>query len=275
MHPNWTDATIQVGGADMHYIRTGDGSKPPLVLAHGFSDSGLCWQPNAEELESQFDVILPDARGHGLSQRVARGEHVDAAGDLAAFLGTLGVKNAIVGGHSMGAATAADLGARFPDLVRALLLEDPPWNLPRPDAGARQPAFLSEENPMRAWMTGLQQKTAAEVSADCRKEHPTWPDIFIQRWGEGKQQLDLNFFTIQGPAWDRWPEVVRAIRCPVLLITSDPSKGGIITPETATEVKRLNPLFQEANIPNAGHHIRFENYSAYRLAVAGFLAKPG
>lgn len=273
MHSHWTDNVIQIGGAKMHYIRTGDGSKPPLVLAHGFSDNSLCWQPTAEDLEAEFDVIMPDARGHGLSERVARGETVDAAADLAALLDALGVKNVVVGGHSMGAAMAADLGARFPHLVRALLLEDPPWNMP--EVGAHHPAFLSEENPLRQWIVGLQQRSPAEVSAECRKDHPAWPEIFIQRWGEGKQQLDLNFFTIHNAPWDTWPETARAIRCSSLLITADPQRGGIITPEGAQEVLRLNPRFHVANIPGAGHHVRFENYTAYMLAVRSFLQEIG
>jgi len=271
MQAHWSENTIVARGARMHYVRTGDGSKPALVLAHGFSDHGLCWEPNAIELEDQFDVILPDARGHGLSQRVSRGEQIDGAADLAALLEALGVSGALVGGHSMGAAVAAELAARFPQLVRGLLLEDPPWGMPTP--GEERPVFLSEENPLRAWIMDLQQRSVEEVSAACRKDHPTWPEIFIQRWGEGKRQLDLNFFTVQGMPWDRWPETVRAITCPTLMITSDPKLGGIITAQTAEEILRLNPRFQVANIPSAGHHVRFEQPAAYMQAVRAFLAQ--
>jgi pimeloyl-ACP methyl ester carboxylesterase len=40
-------------------------------------DDGLCWQPTARDLEAQFNVILPDDRGHGLSERVRPGEKVE------------------------------------------------------------------------------------------------------------------------------------------------------------------------------------------------------
>ena len=55
-----------VNGLKLHYTRTG-GAKPPVVLAHGFSDDGLCWTPVAEALAADYDVVMVDARGHGRS----------------------------------------------------------------------------------------------------------------------------------------------------------------------------------------------------------------
>ncbi|MFN2157062.1 MAG: alpha/beta fold hydrolase, partial [Anaerolineae bacterium] len=63
-----------MNGVDLHYYRTGKEGGPPLVLAHGFSDDGQCWYRLATDLEADFDVVMPDARGHGLSARVRPGE---------------------------------------------------------------------------------------------------------------------------------------------------------------------------------------------------------
>jgi pimeloyl-ACP methyl ester carboxylesterase len=60
----WFSGYVNTNGMRMHYYRT-RGDKPPLVLAHGATDSGLCWSRLARTLESEYDVILPDARGHG------------------------------------------------------------------------------------------------------------------------------------------------------------------------------------------------------------------
>jgi pimeloyl-ACP methyl ester carboxylesterase len=49
------------------------GDKRPLVLVHGFSDNALCWTPTARDLESEYDVIMPDMRAHGLSEQVKPG----------------------------------------------------------------------------------------------------------------------------------------------------------------------------------------------------------
>ena len=61
---NWKSETIQSNGLQIFYTRTG-GNKPSFVLAHGFSDDGLCWTPIAQVLEKHYDVIMVDARGHG------------------------------------------------------------------------------------------------------------------------------------------------------------------------------------------------------------------
>ena len=38
----WQDDYVTANGIRLHYWRTG-GDKPPLVLSHGITDSGLCW----------------------------------------------------------------------------------------------------------------------------------------------------------------------------------------------------------------------------------------
>lgn len=89
----------------------------------------MCWAKTAAKLESQFDVYLPDSRGHGLSSRVQPGEELDNAADLAGFIRALDIKQPVIAGHSMGAASTSECAARFPELPRALILEDPPWGL--------------------------------------------------------------------------------------------------------------------------------------------------
>src|SRR5579862_9539596 len=62
----WTTGTCEANGIDVHYLRTG-GEKPPVILLHGLMTSGACWSPLARTLEENYDVIMPDARGHGYS----------------------------------------------------------------------------------------------------------------------------------------------------------------------------------------------------------------
>jgi pimeloyl-ACP methyl ester carboxylesterase len=62
----WQTGSVEANGVLLHYTRTG-GARPPLVLAHGFSDDGLCWSPVARELEDAYDIVMVDARCHGRS----------------------------------------------------------------------------------------------------------------------------------------------------------------------------------------------------------------
>lgn len=274
MLPHWKQNTLTVDGIKIHYTRTGDGSKPPLVLAHGFSDNGLCWLPVARDLEGDYDIILPDARGHGLSARVQPGEPMDHPGDMHKLIQALGLNHPIIGGHSMGANTAAQLGARYPDLPSAIILEDPPWFQP----AAVQPAINDEEprareNPFLNWIMGLQGKTVEEVIQSGKQNSPAWPEVEWQPWGESKLQLDTNIFKTKR-MWDtfeNWHAVVRALNVPTLLITAVHKRGAIVTRAAAQQAEELSPYIRTVYIRGAGHSIRRENYRAYMNEVRGFL----
>jgi N-formylmaleamate deformylase len=241
------------------------------VLAHGFSDDGLCWQPTAADLEAEYDVILPDARGHGLSERVRPGEPVDMDSDLAGIIRSLGLERAIVGGHSMGAMVAFQLGVRYPELIRALILEDPPWWLP--EQSEMRPVDTHEENPMAGLMRNIATHTLEELMEQCRSEHPTWPEIVVQTWCAAKKRLDPDILSILRVHGTDWLETVGKITCPALVFTADVEKGGIITPEVEARVKGLNSRITFVPIAGVGHHIRFGNYTAYMQALRSFLSR--
>jgi len=87
---SWYDGTVEANGIRQHYWRTGDGSQPAIVLCHGVTDNGLCWTPVARALENDYDVIMVDARGHGLSDAPEDGYGTeDRADDVAALVRAL------------------------------------------------------------------------------------------------------------------------------------------------------------------------------------------
>jgi len=270
--PHWTNNDIIVEGVKIHYTRTGNGSKPPVVLLHGFSDNGLCWLPVAYDLEAEYDVILPDARGHGLSARVQPGENIDLVADTAGLIRALGLNQPVLGGHSMGANTSAQVGAHFPGLVRALVLEDPPWREPEPPkAPEPEKEGQPRPNPMD-WILRLEKQSIKELIADCRKDNPSWQEAEFRPWAESKKQFDYNFLQrLSGNPFLNWQEDFQAIRCSTLLITANPAKGSIVPPKTAQMVHSMNNQIKVVRIPHAGHNIRRENYPQYIKAIRGFL----
>jgi pimeloyl-ACP methyl ester carboxylesterase len=269
MQTDWTQTEVTLNGAGFNLYRLGDAGRPPLVLQHGFSDNGLCWLRAARDLRDAYDVVMPDARGHGLSPRVQRGQKIDLTGDLAGILRGLGLERPIVAGHSMGAMMASGLGARYPDLPRALILEDPPWRLPDPSAEGA--SALEPGGPFEQWINSLADLPLEQVMEQSRAEHPTWADLVLRTWSQGKQQLDTNFFYLKDTGRMDWQQEVRQIACPTLVIIADPDKGGIITPEVAQMVQDMNDRISVVHIPGTGHHVRFENYAAYMDAVRAFL----
>ena len=119
MDSECSQSDLIVNQSLLHIMRTGNGSLPPLVVAHGLSDNRLCWHDTALDLETRTDVIIPDSRGHGLSARLARDEAIDMAGIISA----LGLRRPIVSDHSMCRRAVTRLGAHYPDRPGLMSLE--------------------------------------------------------------------------------------------------------------------------------------------------------
>ena len=114
---------VDVNGVPIEFEVTGEG--PPVVLLHGFPDTGRLWRHQVPALaEAGFRVVVPDLRGYGKS---GKPDGVDAyaipylAGDVVAILDRLGIERVHVVGHDWGAALAWAIGSLVPDRVDHLV----------------------------------------------------------------------------------------------------------------------------------------------------------
>ena len=269
----WSTGFVEANGIRLHYTRTG-GDKPPLVLAHGVTDDGLCWAATAAALAPECDAVMVDARGHGTSDAPERGYGpLEQAADLAGVIAALGLERPAVLGHSMGAATALVFAGNYPDVPGAILLEDPPawWT-----SWTSTPAARERHVAMRERALNLKRKTREELIAGQRVEQPGWSDAELQPWGDAKQRFSPNVLSVfdeDNAAGVDWPVVLSRITCPALLITGDPERGAIVTDESAAALQALLPQLEVAHIPEAGHNIRRDQFTRYMGVVQDFLAR--
>ena len=113
----WTDDFLIFDDVKLHYVRTRR-RQAPLLLLHGITDSVPEWARFARTLEADYDLIMLDTRGHGLSSAPPPDFTLrEQAHDVAKLIKHLGIERASVIGHSMGATTAMQLAALHPDLV--------------------------------------------------------------------------------------------------------------------------------------------------------------
>ena len=271
---SWPAGDIEVNGLRLHYTRTG-GARPPVVLAHGVTDDGLCWTPVAEALAPEYDVIMVDARGHGRSDAPEQGYGpAEQAADLAGVIAALGLHRPTVLGHSMGAVTALALAGAYPDVPRAILLEDPPaWWMATWDTA---PASEERQAQMRTWLSELKRKTREELIAEQRAAMPNWSEAELGPWADAKLRFSPSVLSIFNPrtaAAIDWPATLRRITCPALLITADPAQGAIVTEESAAALQVLVPQLRIAHIPEAGHNIRRDQFDRYMEVVRASLAE--
>lgn len=268
---SWQTGDVRVHGLRIHYTRTG-GAGYPLVLAHGFSDDGLCWTPVTRALEAMFDVVMVDARGHGRSDAPDSGYGpLDHAGDLAGVITALELHRPFILGHSMGAMTVLTLAGIRPDLVGGILLEDPPpwWEAENLSAAA---ADNDRWEGMRAWVSGLKRQTRDELIAAQRAATPAWSDDELGPWADAKHRLSINVINRNAPTDVEWGTILRRVTCPTLLITADPALGALVTPENVQTLRQFIPHLHVAHIPDAGHSIRRDQFDRYLTVVRDFLA---
>ncbi len=265
--------SIMREGVRIQYYRTG-GKKPPLILLHGLSDNALSWNRLPMLLEVEYDVLMVDARGHGLSGLDALGAGLDVqADDLTALIEQLHLVKPVLIGHSMGAALAALLAARMPKVIRGAVLIDPPWR----DEAELIPSNGKEryDETVREGFRKNKETNLEVLMAKGRAENPGWDDSEFSQWAKAKQQFNIHALdTVMVRAFP-WYEITPHIACSGLLITGDPEYGAIITPALAAKIERLWRKGKVIHIPRAGHNIHRDQFAFVMQAVISYLNKLG
>lgn len=245
---------------------------PTLVFLHGLTDSGEGWPGAVAHWQDRYEIVTVDQRGHGRSPRFTAEQLEGSPGDVLvddaeALLGQLGAAPVLVG-HSLGGAVALVLAVRRPDLVRALILEDP--------------AALGAEEERRSAAKGreLVDSVAASAAAtdeqallDVRREqHPTWPEDELLPTGRAEQLVDREFLAVGDykPS-TRWPELLDELTVPTLVLTGD-QEGVVVDEQVAGLIEKAdNPNVTVTRIPGAGHCVRRDQPDRFFAAADAFL----
>ncbi len=273
---NFDTGFIHANGITIHYYR----SKPanikalssPIVMLHGVTDNGLCWERTALALQDRHDIIMMDARGHGKSDSPEDGYGTeDRAADVLGLIDGLNLSTVILMGHSMGAETATATAATYPTRIKALVLEDPPWP-------GRFWGSTPEERAERAsaWKQEINRRrllSKEQIIAEGKKGNPNWSELEWDAWADAKLQLSSNISQIATAPRRRWTDYLGATRCPILLLMGDPTLGGIVNQKTAAEVERWWTSGKIVQVPGAGHNIRRDQFQPFLAAVNQFLAE--
>jgi pimeloyl-ACP methyl ester carboxylesterase len=278
----WTDGTIHAGPLKLHYYRTG-GGKPPVVINHGAGDDGLCFTRVAKLLEADYELIMPDARGHGKS---GSGEHdystASRVEDLHTLIETLKLDHPVVGGHSMGADSSMGLAAAYPGLARGIFLEDPPIILPDEkltfNDGKKEQTIQGADigKMMARYMRLFKLMPPFLGERLARKSSPTYPDDEIKPWVASKRRVSLDFLnsmeSMKIVLSDPF-ETIKKVTVPTLLIIGDRESMSIVSRETAEQATQLNPLIRVVHLAGASHDIRRTRFEGYLAALKQFLAE--
>ncbi len=206
---------VRAGDLDLRAVRAGHGR--PIILLHGYGESLVAWQGVFDRLAFSGDVIALDLPGFGLSSKPAGGYATEAlATDVVRALDALGVRRAVIVGHSMGGAVAAALALLAPERVSALVLIAPalvgvPWIVTAaPDTGAGTArAAIAEYEALRTRFTGPHAPGWLAESDSALAYAPAGDSAYTVALAAVLREFDFDYLTPQRRA---------RLRAPILLI---------------------------------------------------------
>ncbi|TCK22589.1 alpha/beta fold hydrolase [Pseudonocardia endophytica] len=158
-----------VDGFTLTYDRHGSPApgRPTVVLLHGWPGDRTDMGAVAERLAGDHDVVVPDLRGFGESDK----HHLDPAEfygpagqarSVAGLVEELGIAEIVVGGYDVGSRVGQQLAKNRPDLLRALVVTPP-----APGVGQR---ILGEAPFAEFWYQSFHQLDLAERLVDGKPE---------------------------------------------------------------------------------------------------------
>lgn len=264
-------------GVELHYIEQGQGE--PLILLHGGTGDYRSWEPQIKAFSQQYRVLSYSRRYHYPNNNPLTAQYHSAyteAEDLAAFIRKLRLRRVHLVGTSIGAFTALVLAVKHPEMVRSLVLAEPPihqWvrNTPAGEAAYKEFMTAIWEPATEAFRTGDDQG-AMRILVDGFAGTRRFDNLPL----EGRDAIMQNsrFFKANTSSSDPFPNLskdkVRRLRIPILIITGENTIK--IHKLVNEELARLLPKAEQAIIPKAGHGSARDNPPAFNDAVLKFLA---
>ncbi len=281
--------TAKVNGTTLAYCEQGEGE--PVVFVHGSASDLRTW-------DQQLPVVGRSYRAITYSRRFARpNEDIDPGADdqmqphvedLAAFLREIDAAPAHLVGNSWGAFICLLTAVQHPDVVRTLVIEEPPV----------LPLFVSTPPRLGELLRLFATRPRTAVAILKFGASTIMPaEKAFQRGEDDKAMLTFGYGVLGRESIVRLPEArkdqmrrnlsslraqilgagfpplgddeVRGIRTPVLLVTGERSPS--VFHRLTDRLEELLPSVERVEIPGASHAMHEENAPALNEAVVGFL----
>ena len=240
---------------------TTQGSEPAIVLSHSSLSRSEDWENIFPRLATRYRVVAYDARGHGRSGRAIDYTLRVFADDALRVLRELVKTPAVLIGHSLGALSSLLAAAEAPELVRGVILEDPPLPYPKAWEAARYA-------PLRDAIVGADATALAKATA--KQPLPSPGPRGERTYGELRgfyaaervvtyfRDLDPAFIDARtagdDPTGGLLTEAIGKVRAPVLVLAGEPRLGGAVDDASEWKLKKLADV-QVKRFPGSGHLI--------------------
>jgi pimeloyl-ACP methyl ester carboxylesterase len=252
-------------GPTLSFAAQGERSGVPLLLLPGPTDSWLSYMPVLERIPSRIHAVAVSQRGHGDSDKPARGYHIeDFAHDVLLFLDALGIERAVLVGHSGSCLVARRVALDVPESVAGLVLEASPATL-LGDAGLRK--FV--ESVISTLQDPIDPSFVRSFVVDTSSPNLT-DDLLDELVGELLKMpahVWRELFTGLLQYDDR--EQLARVMAPTLLIWGD--QDGLVRREVQEELIERIPSAHLIVYEGIGHTPRWEDPSRFASDLTDFV----
>lgn len=279
LHLNGQDPQLSEGGYMVLSCTIVDRAANPkgtIVAFHGVSDNGASLADIGARWGEQWRVVLVDTLGHGLSPHFSPQQlqapfqsALQAAAETVRVEASQSIGGQVVlFGHSMGGAIAAGVARDHPQLVRAVVLEDPALLTPTQEATYKNNAGES--------VGGLEHISRDQSDAIAnlllaKQVYRNWPLSEYGPWAQAKTQVDRAFIAT-GVVGLAGREIIKELQVPTLVLTGD--GPDVLLGQAGLEklAAYANPHLHTALISGATHCVRRDKSEKFQQAVNSFLA---
>ncbi|MSO45427.1 MAG: alpha/beta fold hydrolase [Acidobacteria bacterium] len=261
------------GAGDRSSART----RRTLILLHAFPINAYMWEPQLALAEAGWHVIAPHLRGLGsgasadeAAETVPAGPVMsmdDYVGDVIDLLDALHVREAVIGGLSMGGYVALGMFRHAPRYFRGMVLADTraPADTPEAKEGRTRTLALLREEGSGAVLDDLMPKL---LGATTRRDRPQVAERVRQLVSLNAEAAIAGAITALVTRQDATP-LLSSIHCPTLIIVGEEDT---LTPPQMSEALHAAIAGSElVVVPGAGHLSSLERPRAFNTALEAFL----
>ncbi len=269
--PTTSVTETAVGGVRTSFRHAGQGA--PLLLLHGWGGSSRLWRYTMHDLANRYMLIAPDLPGFGASPPLSGRLSLERLADwVIAFADALGIDRFAINGHSLCAAVAVHVAARYPERVSHLILTS--FSTFRDERERRVVASIHHLMALwlalrRPWMLDVQpimhlvgRRFFYRLPADHSVLRETFADFLAM-----EQRTALE--TARGAGSPTISAALAAVRAPSLIVACRHDQ--IMPPPGAPVAAARIPNCRLVWIEQCGHLPMLERAAEYHAVLTDFL----
>ena len=262
---------VDLNGVGIYYEETGEGF--PLVFAHELAGNTESWKAQVSYFSRRYRVITYNARGYPPSDvpdKLDDYSQEQVVEDLYLLLQYLGIKQAHIGGLSMGGNMTLFFGLRHPEMARSLIVAGA-------GTGSTDSAMFKQQSEAYAAQleadgtAGFGDYLMGPTRARFKQKDPTgWAEfarLFSEHSAIGKA-LTLRGYQARRPSVLTLEAELKALQIPTLIILGDEDDPCL---EPALFMKRNIPRSGLVVVPQTGHAVNLEEPETFNRSISDFL----